>query len=127
MALRRTHGSTPVWQWDTKRKHRIIRRAQANGGPDLESIPADKARGALGVSNPEDYGAPVSGCRHGSRPAAPVLEGRGGKLGGPGVPHGEWQVCAQRLYFRPLTFILQQTSRGPFSVSRLSAHFSCCM
>jgi len=63
--------------WDTKRKRRIFRRAQANRGPDLESIPTDRARGALGVSNPEEHGAPTQDVPTGLGPAAAVVEGKG--------------------------------------------------
>ena len=129
--------------WDTKRKHRIIRRAQANRGPDLESIPTDRARGALGVSNPEEHGAPTQDVPTGLGPAAAVVEGKGrGKNEADGAEYRRRTVPLQsvdanqseRIYkvepngyiFGPFLYVSINESWAVFCFA-LSAHLPCCM
>ena len=47
--------------WETKRKRRRIHEAQANRGLDPRNLPPARARGALGVSDPEECGASGAG------------------------------------------------------------------
>ena len=42
--------------WETERKRRRIHEAQANRGLDPRNLPPARARGALGVSDPEGGG-----------------------------------------------------------------------
>jgi hypothetical protein len=65
-------GAHPCGNGTRNESIAIIRRAQANGGPDLENIPTERARVVLGVSNPDEHGAPTQDVATESA----VVEGR---------------------------------------------------
>ena len=132
-----------VGEWQKKGKHRNkIPKAQVNRRPDLQSLPTARARGALGVSDPEevrewalqtqDFAAGVGRRRR----ACAVAEGakkRSGNKGGTvrfkikAEQSKRSPTRAQRLYFGPFLYVSTNESYGPFLASRFqpTCSFSC--